>query len=154
MNAARSEPALERSLLAGRLSTLTMLVSILCGAVCVWLFSPRIIGRPYRGFRLVCERPGGCGQGMTAGERTSLGFFIWLRQFAGGLAAMLLAMPLNMLLGTMGVEAGSQVASLIGLFAIGPIVMKMLVGHPFAGFRIEARRTAAQTAAYNVDGAE
>jgi hypothetical protein len=147
MNAARSGPATATSLLASRLSALTMLVSILCGAVCIWLFSPRVIGRPYRGFRLLCVRSCERGQGMTAGERTSLWFFIWLRQFAGGLAAMLLAMPLNMLLGTMGVKADAQIAALIGLFVIGPILMKMLVGQPLAGFRIEARRAAAQTAA-------
>ena len=140
MNAARAENPLERGLLAGHIAFLKMLVSLLLGAACVWLFSPRILGRPYRGFRLVRVPAGECGRKMTLKEGRSLWFFIWWRQLVGGLAAMLLTAPLNMLLGTMRIRASSEIGSLLGLFAVGPIVMKMLVGNPLSGFRIEARR--------------
>jgi hypothetical protein len=147
VNAARAERPLEKSLLEERLPVFTVIVSFLLGALLVWLFAPRTVGRPYRGFRLVCARSSESSAKMTGGERRSLWFFIWWRQFAGGLAATLLAMPLNMMLSTTGIRAGSEVAALIGLFAVGPIVMKMLVGHPFPGFQIEARRSAQHDAA-------
>jgi hypothetical protein len=146
INAARNEWPLDKSLLERRAALLTTLVTMLLSALCLWLFSPRIAGRPYRGFRLVRVPSDAPGQRMKAAEQMSLWFFIWWRQLVGGLAAMLLAMPLNMLLGTMRINAGSELSAFIGLFAIGPIIMKMLMGHPLSGFQIEARRAIEQTA--------
>jgi len=56
--------------------------------------------------------------------------------------AVLLAAPLNIALATMGIYAGQLVSIAAGLFAIGPIILKMLVGHPLHGFQIETRRPA------------
>lgn len=136
----RGEYPLEASPLEAHLAVLMLAASVAAGAVCIWLFAPRIIGRAYRGFRLVaCSAPGE-NLKLTAPQRTRLWFFVWWRLTAGGLFALLLAMPLNMLLSTMGIHAASPIAGAAGLFLIGPLVMKMLVGHPLKDFRIEVRR--------------
>jgi hypothetical protein len=49
-------------------------------------------------------------------------------------------MPLNALLSLMGLQLARWVAILAGVLVIGPILLKMLIGHEFEGFRIEARR--------------
>jgi hypothetical protein len=140
INAWRAEHPLQRSPLEVHLTTV---LTFVMGVVCLWLFTPRILERPYRGFSLVtCAAPGESGSKLTVRQRTELWFFVWWRQLAGALLALLLAMPLNMMLGTMGINASSVIAGALGLFAIGPIIMKMLVGHPLTGFQIEARRSA------------
>jgi hypothetical protein len=60
--------------------------------------------------------------------------------------ASVLAMPLNMALGIMGLRVSQWIAVFAGVLVVGPILMKMLIGNQFAGFRIEARR-AGRTAA-------
>jgi hypothetical protein len=145
VNAWRVAHPLQRFPLKGYLPAIAFLMPVLTGSVGLWLFTPRIVGRPYRGFRLVaCMVSGESGSRLTARQRAELWFFVWWRQFAGGLLALLLAGPLNMLLGTMRINASSQIAALMGLFAIGPIIMKMLVGHRLTGFQIEARRSLSQ----------
>jgi len=71
---------------------------------------------------------------------TELAFCVWWRQFAGGIFALLLAAPLNMLLKTSGVDASWEDAVATELFVTGPIILKMLVANPFTGFPIEAER--------------
>lgn len=126
--------------MAGYLSILTFAGSFLVGAVCLWLFAPRIFGRAYRGFRLVACVASNEIPKLNNRQRAELWFFVWWRQLAGGLVALLLAMPLNMLLGTMKIHAAPQIAAAAGLFGIGPIIIKMLVGHPLDGFQAETRR--------------
>jgi hypothetical protein len=40
----------------------------------------------------------------------------------------------------MGLQLAQWVAALAGVLVIGPILLKMLIGTDFDGFRIEARR--------------
>ena len=141
VSAWRTEHPLQRSPLASYSTALTIALSFLLGVVSLWLFTPRILGRPYRGFRMLARGVSGesCSR-LTGSQRAQLSFFVWWHQFVGGLAALLLAAPLNMMLGTMGISAAPQITAAAGLFAVGPIVMKMLVGHQLTGFQIEVRR--------------
>ncbi len=140
INAARKENPLTASPLESYAGLANAGFTLLVGAFCVWAFASRILRRDYRGFRLVACGASGEFRRLTWRQRLSLWFFIWWRQYAGGLFALLLAMPLNMLLGTMKINAANEIAAAAGLFAVGPIVMKMLVGYPLGGFQIEARR--------------
>jgi hypothetical protein len=56
------------------------------------------------------------------------------------LFAVLLAGPLNWILGTMRISVSQWIAVAAGVLIIGPVLLKMSVGHPFATFRLEANR--------------
>jgi hypothetical protein len=145
INQWRNEHPLEASPLEGSMGVVSSALGFAIGAACLWLFAPRILARGYRGFRLVACGVSGDASKLRAKQRTSLWFFIWWRQVAGGLLALLLAMPLNMVLGTMKISAAGEIGVAADLFAIGPVIMKMLVGYPFKSFQIEARRPTRET---------
>ena len=65
---------------------------------------------------------------------------MWWRLLAAGLFGVVLGAPLNVLLALMGLNVSMQVGAAAGLFIVGPVLVKMLVGNPFPGFSIEARR--------------
>ena len=121
VNQSRAEHPLEPSALEGYLSILTVGGGFLMGAVCLWFFAPRILGRAYRGFRLVACFEASEIPKLTVRQRNELWFFVWWRQLAGGLLVVLLSMPLNMMLGTMNINAAPQIAAAAGLFGVGPI---------------------------------
>jgi hypothetical protein len=120
----------------------SLLLQVVLNAVVLFLFVPRICSRPYRGFALtiVDVASGEASRKLRAGQRLHISLFLWWRQILAGLFAGLLAMPLNALLAIMGLEVSQAVASLAGILIIGPILLKMLIGHEFDGFRVEARR--------------
>ena len=69
-----------------------------------------------------------------------------IKELVAGLLALLLAAPLNVLLRLIGLRAlfglnvGLWVSTLAAIFAIGPTLMKMLIGNQFPDFRLEASR--------------
>lgn len=124
------------------LGVVTIALTVILSAACLWLFTPRIFTRAYRGFHVVACVGTDEVRRFTPTQRLALSFFVWWRQLAGGLLAMVLAMPLNTLLGTMQINASSLVGGLAGLFAIGPIIIKMLVGSVVGGMEIQTRPAA------------
>ncbi len=124
------------------LSFVLLACSLIVSAAALFLFVSRVVSRPYRGFSLVVTTaPGGeAGRHLRLGQRGQVWFFLWWRQLAASLIAVLLAAPLNVLLALMGLNVSGGVAVTGGLFIIGPVLVKMLVGNPFPGFSIEARR--------------
>lgn len=113
------------------------------------LFVARIVARPYRGFSLsvvlstgnIIERK------LTLRQRGKIWFFLWWRQILAGLLAGFLSAPLNIMLSSMRIYVAQWVAAAAGVLVIGPILIKMLVGHQFSDFRLEAiRRNALQGA--------
>jgi hypothetical protein len=116
-------------------------VELVVTAVTLFFFVSRLVSHAYRGFSLVTVSAAGeTGHRLRLGQRAQVWYFLWWRQLAAGLAAMVLAAPLNVLLALMGFRISQQVATVAGLFIIGPILVKMLVGYPFPAFSIEARR--------------
>jgi len=109
----------------------------------MFLFVPRICGRPYRGFALVVVdvATGATTRKFSFRRRGRATLFLWWRQILASMFASLLAMPLNAVLSMI---AGPQVTRWIAVFAavlvVGPILLKMLIGYQFDDFRIEARR--------------
>jgi hypothetical protein len=73
---------------------------------------------------------------------TRLWFFLWWWQIVAGVFGAILMLPLNSMLGIMGISLSPQIAVVAAVLVIGPILLKMLIGHPFNGFRLEARRSA------------
>jgi len=55
MNDWRDAHPVERDPLASHFTLITYGASFVLGVACLWLFAPRILGRPYRGFRLVAR---------------------------------------------------------------------------------------------------
>jgi hypothetical protein len=119
-----------------------MVCGLIVSALALFLFVSRLVSRPYSGFSLVVvAAPGGeDGHHLRVGQRGQVWFFLWWRQLAAGLLAVLLAAPLNVLLALMGLNISTQVGAAGGVFIIGPVLVKMLVGNAFPGFSIEARR--------------
>jgi hypothetical protein len=121
---------------------LLIVLQIALGAVNLFLFVPRICSRPYRGFSLVVVEAttGATTEKLRGRLRARVALFLWWRQIVAGILASLLAMPLNILLAIIGLQLAQWVAVLAGVLVIGPILLKMLIGHEFEDFRIEARR--------------
>jgi len=117
-------------------------LSIALGAATLFLFVPRICSRPYRGFSLVAVElaTGGTTQKLRIRWRFHVWVFLWWRQIIAGLLASLLSMPLNVLLSLFGLRLAQWIAVFAGVLVIGPILLKMLIGHQFEDFRLEARR--------------
>jgi hypothetical protein len=120
------------------------LVQILLGAVGLFLFLPRITRRPYRGFSIVVSsnNDSETGARMTWRQRVDLWAFLWWRQILASFFAIILSLPLTSVLGIMGINVAPWIGLTAGVFAIGPILLKMMIGHPFAGFALLARRSA------------
>jgi hypothetical protein len=141
--------------LSGMGGVVLVLLQIALGAVALFLFVPRICSRPYRGFSLVVVEvaSGATTRRLRGRARVRVSLFLWWRQILAGMFAMLLAMPLNALLSIMGLQLAQWVAVLAGILVIGPILLKMLIGHEFEDFRIEARRERKQDALVVADTA-
>ena len=128
--------------LPASLSVVLLLCGLIVSAATLFLFVSRLVSRPYSGFSLVvvATQGGEAGRHLRVAQRGQVWFFLWWRQLAASLFAVLLAAPLNVLLALMGLNVSGGVAVAGGLFIIGPVLVKMLVGNPFADFSIEARR--------------
>lgn len=119
-----------------------VLVQLVLAAAALLLFLGRIVSRPYRGFRLVMTASGGgeLSSRLTFNQRFELWAFFWWRQMVAGVLAMVLALPLNAVLAMLGLEGGAWVGAAAGVLVIGPILVKMLIGHPFETFLVVAQR--------------
>ncbi len=120
-----------------------VLLQFVLVAAALFLFLGRIAGRPYRGFSIVVLQATGqeVSRHLTMRQRLDVWAFLWWRQMLAGMLAGFLTGPLNALLGIMGVNGAEWVAVAGGVLVIGPILIKMLIGHPFATFFLAARRS-------------
>jgi len=122
---------------------LTLVLQLALTGASMFLFMPRICGRPYRGFALVVVdvATGATTRKFSFRRRGQATFFLWWRQILAGMFASLLAMPLNaVLILIVGPRFTQWVAVFAAVLVVGPILLKMLIGHQFDDFRIEARR--------------
>jgi hypothetical protein len=111
--------------------------------VTLCLFVPRLCSRPYRGFELVLitGNPLTPPPRLRGSRRLQAAFFLWWRQTVAGFFVGLLTVPLNFAFGVMGLAIPEPVFAFTGLLVVGPLLLKMLIGHPFDTFRLEARRS-------------
>jgi len=118
-------------------------VQIAIGAAAYFLFVPRVCSRPYGGFALVLVSfpSGEITTRMRGRVRIQVWFFLWWRLIVAGLLAGVMAMPLNAILGIMGVHCSPWIAIFAVILGVGPILLKMLIGQQFKEFRLEARRS-------------
>jgi hypothetical protein len=142
-----------------RLSSLSqperLLLQMVLGAIGLFLFVHRCLSSSFRGFsiRAITDSPEVTKFKLNLRRRTQLWFFLWWRQLVAGLVAGLLAAPLNILISLIGLRAvfGINVAfwvSTLGvILAIGPILLKMVIGHQFADFRLEVERPSTRSEA-------
>jgi hypothetical protein len=118
-----------------------LLAGVVVGALTFFTYIPRIVSRPYQGFAIVVvDRAGAAGSKLRGAAWLQVFGFLWWRQLGAGLFAALLAMPLNILLGLMGLQVNGWVANAAGILIVGPLLLKMLIGNQFEAFRLEARR--------------
>jgi len=79
-------------------------------------------------------------------RRLQLWFYVSSRLIIGLILAVLLLAPTNIVLSLIGLRAllgvgfSSVLTTLSLIFVVGPILMKMLIGHQFSDFRLEVKR--------------
>jgi hypothetical protein len=117
-------------------------VQIVLSAVGLFLFVPRIVARPYRGFSIIVSSDGGTetGHRMSWRQRLDVWAYLWWRQLIASLLAGILSGPLNVLLSIMGFHITQWIVAASGVLVIGPILLKMLIGEPLGGFQLLAKR--------------
>lgn len=118
-----------------------IVLQILLNAAGLFSFASRITARPYKGFSItVSSNDGGVGSRMTLRQRFDVWAFLWWRQLVASALAGVLGGPLNAVLGIMGVHITEWIAIAAGLLVVGPILLKMLIGHTFGSFQLLALR--------------
>jgi len=117
-------------------------------AIGLFVYTHRLISRPYSKFAIYLVLDMGASENsrLSFRRRAQLWFFLFWRQVAAGLLAILLAAPLNSLVSLIGlrtifgVAMSAWISLLAGALAIGPILMKFVIGHQFPDFRLEVKR--------------
>ncbi len=123
------------------------LVQVMLSAVGFLLFVARITARPYKGFSIVVSSNDDAEirQRLTFRQRLEVWAFLWWRQFLAMALAAVLSAPLLSILGTMNAnpQIGTWIVIGAGVLVVGPILLKMLIGHTFKSFQLLALRKAA-----------
>ena len=141
--------------LTGLTPTGQILLQIVLATIGLFLFVRRILSSSFRNFLIlgITDSVEETKFKLNLRRRNQIWFFLWWRQLVAGLFAIILAAPLNVLLSLIGLRAvfGTSVAfwvSTLGtILAIGPILLKMLIGHQFSDFRLEVKRPLASAEA-------
>jgi len=129
-----------------------VLLQVVLAAVGLFLYVHRILSSSFREFSIHAivgslEEPT---SKLSLRRRTQVWFYLWWRQIVAGLLAGILAAPLNIFLSLFGLRAvfgvnvGFWISTLGVILAIGPILLKMLIGHQFSDFRLEVERFSAK----------
>jgi len=132
-----------------------VLLPVVLVAMGLFLYVHRILSSSFREFSIyaITDTPQAATVKFKLRRRTQVWFFLWWRQLVAGVLAVILAAPTNILLSLIGLQAifGINVAFVVSTFgavlAIGPILLKMLIGHQFSNFRLEVQRFSARTEA-------
>jgi hypothetical protein len=98
------------------------------------------MAHPFKGFVLVTVASNNRAEELNFRAQFLIWLFLYSRMLCAAVVTVFLLAPLNIFLSLFGVSAPTQVAFLATIFAVGPLLLKMLVGHEFSGFRIEVRR--------------
>ena len=135
----------------GRIFTLHLtplghvLALVVLGALGFLMYLGRILS-PFPRFSIqIVASPQGS-TALTMRRRTQLWLFVASRQIVGLIVALLMLAPTNVLLSLIGLRAilgvglSSILTALSLVFVVGPIVIKMLIGHDFSDFRLEVKR--------------
>ena len=146
---------LSLSLFAGRALVPLGVASLVGLSAALFLLVPRLVSGRYRDFSLVVvAAPSGPAIGrLRPSQQARVWFFLWWRHLAASLLAgsgaaflftvLLFGVPgFDLFSRALAVAAGLLIIGLVVLhvLVVGPVLVKMLVGHPFAEFLIEVRR--------------
>lgn len=132
------------------LSSVTQVaLQFVLGAIGLFIFIHRCLSSPFHGFSIsvIRDSDGSALRKIDLGQRFSLWFYLFWRQILAGLLAGFLSMPLNVLVSLVGLRTvfGINIAywiSTLGvILAVGPLLLKMMIGNPFEGFHLEVRRS-------------
>jgi len=123
-------------------------IQLALAAIGLFVYMHRLISRPYSRFAIYLALDMGASENsrLSFRRRIQLWLFLFWRQVAAGVVAVLLAAPLNSLVSLIGlrtifgVSMSAWISLLAGALAIGPILMKFLIGHQFSDFRPEVKR--------------
>ncbi len=119
------------------------LFAVPASSIGLYLFVGRIVSRPYRHFSIealwtASEATAGS---LPPSKRIQVWWFLLWRQSVGACLAGMLSVPINGVLSMLGgFILPTFVAQLAGILVVGPVILRMLIGHQFAEFRLEARR--------------
>ena len=101
---------------------------------------------PFRGFSIEIIPDPARPISLTPMRRLQLWVYVSSRLIIGLILAVLLLAPTNIVLSLIGLRAllgvgfSSVLTTLSLIFVVGPILMKMLIGHQFSDFRLEVKR--------------
>jgi len=123
-------------------------LQIALGAVGLFMYVHRAFSSRFRHLviNVITDSPDAPNARLTVKRRVQLWFFLWWRQLVATLLALFLSAPANTLLSLFGIHAVFGVntgflLSMIGaILVIGPILLKMVIGHQFQDFRLEVER--------------
>jgi hypothetical protein len=122
-----------------RLALFGILVGCIVAAAQLFVVS-RMLTRPYRAFTLCLVEPDSSSQlPLTPGRRAGLWLFLLWRQLVAWLLAAPLSLAIGLFLRQFDINAGDWLMVAAEPLIIGPVLVKMLVGHQFADFHLEAR---------------
>lgn len=121
---------------------LAALLALVFSVNALWLVLPRIWNKPYQGFAIAIVSPfvGEPIRKLTGLQRLHLLWAILWRQWVAGILVFFASMPLGAVVGMIGFNIPMVAYGLLGVLAVGPIIMKMIIGTQFSGFTLEVRR--------------
>ncbi len=119
------------------MSSLSPLLQFTLSALGLFLYVHRAFGS-FRGFSIftIEEPDGNRVKKLNLKRRTRVWLCLFSRQIVAGIAAAILALPLNVLLSLIGlrsvfgVDIGFWISTLGVILAVGPIFLKMLISCP------------------------
>ena len=98
-----------------------------------------MISRPYSNFSLAFSLETTPPRRLSLKRRVHVWLFLCWRQVVASILAGLLAVLLNALPGLRGFPVTRWIGVVAVPLIIGPILIKMLIGHQFSDFRIEVK---------------
>jgi hypothetical protein len=119
----------------------TLVRLVLWGAALYFVVG-RLVSRPYKGFFILVlsSADGQVSRHLTARRRLDVWAYLLWRLVVAEVLASILTVPTNMVLGIMGIKAAGWLSVAGFVLVSGPILLKMLIGEPFDGFMLIARR--------------
>ena|SRR5579872_5305906 len=122
-----------------------VLALVVLGTLGFLLYVHRMLS-PFRRFSIEIVPSHQGSTALTVRRRTQLWLFVASRQIVGLIVALLMLAPTNILLSLIGLRAilgvglSSMLTALSLVFVVGPITIKMLIGHDFSDFTLEVKR--------------
>ncbi len=110
-------------------------------AIAIFLFTPLIVRWPYRRFTLIIVTDSSQAGRFQFTQRIDVALFIFWRTLVATFLVQLILLPMNILFGLIRVSFAAPLTLATTVFLAGPLIIRFLIGHQFATFRVEVDRS-------------